>query len=106
MENADDLETTPATSLNNNPAVTKIGLDMAKRAFSDATNAGLRVNHYGTTVNNPIGRAYFGLFNAVPSSLRRAASALAARTLSAASSLRKLPPPLTSPMPPSTPTRS
>lgn len=42
MENADDLETTPATSLNNNPAVTKIGLDMAKRAFSDATNAGLR----------------------------------------------------------------
>lgn len=65
MENADDLETTPATSLNNNPAVTKIGLDMAKRAFSDATNAGLRVNHYGTTVNNPIGRAYFGLFNAV-----------------------------------------
>ncbi len=47
MENADDLETTPATSLNNNPAVTKIGLDMAKRAFiSDATNAGLRVNHY------------------------------------------------------------
>lgn len=45
--------------------MTKIGLDMAKRAFSDATNAGLRVNHYGTTVNNPIGRAYFGLFNAV-----------------------------------------
>lgn len=30
MENADDLETTPATSLNNDPAVTKIGLDMAQ----------------------------------------------------------------------------
>ena len=65
MENADDLETTPATSLNNDPAVTKIGLDMAKNLFSEATDAGLRVNHYGTTVNNPIGRAYFGLFDSV-----------------------------------------
>ena len=65
MNNADDLETTPATSLNDDPAVTKIGLDMAKHAFADAENAGLRVYHYGTTVNNPIGRAYFGLYNAL-----------------------------------------
>lgn len=65
MNNADDLETTPATSLNDDPAVTKIGLDMAKHAFADAEKAGLRVYHYGTTVNNPIGRAYFGLYNAL-----------------------------------------
>lgn len=65
MENADDVETTPATSLNNDPAVTKIALEMSARAFSDATEAGLRINHYGTTVNNPIGRAYFGLYNAL-----------------------------------------
>ncbi len=45
--------------------MTKIGLDMAKHAFADAENAGLRVYHYGTTVNNPIGRAYFGLYNAL-----------------------------------------
>ena len=43
MNNADDLETTPATSLNDDPAVTKIGLDMAKHAFADAEKAGLRV---------------------------------------------------------------
>ena len=65
MGDADDLETTPATSLNDDPAVTKIALDMCKEAFADAKAAGLRVNHYGTTVNNPIGRAYFGLYNAL-----------------------------------------
>lgn len=65
MTEADDLETTPATSLNNDPAVTKIALEMCKETFAAAKDAGLRVNHYGTTVNNPIGRAYFGLYNAL-----------------------------------------
>ena len=65
MSNAYDLETTPATSLNNDPEVTEIALEMCGEAFEDARDAGLRVYHYGTTVNNPIGRAYFGLFNAV-----------------------------------------
>ena len=37
---------------------------MAGKAFQDATDAGLRIYHYGTTVNNPIGRAYFGLLDA------------------------------------------
>ena len=62
MNNADDVETTPATSLNNDPAVTELALSFSGQAFKDATDAGLRVYHYGTTVNNPIGRAYFGLY--------------------------------------------
>lgn len=60
---ADDLETTPATSLNDDPAVTALALKMCAYTFDQAEDAGLRVNHYGTTVNNPIGRAYFGLYN-------------------------------------------
>lgn len=63
MNNADDLETTPATSLNDDAAVTELALDMCAYTFQQAENAGLRVYHYGTTVNNPIGRAYFGLYN-------------------------------------------
>ena len=31
----------------------------------NATDSGLRVYHYGTTVNNPIGRAYYGLYNSI-----------------------------------------
>ena len=65
MSNAYDLETTPATSLNNDPEVTEIALEMCGEAFEDARDAGLRVYHYGTTVNNPIGRAYFGLYDCV-----------------------------------------
>ncbi len=65
MNNAYDLETTPATSLNNDPEVTEIALEMCGEAFEDAREAGLRVYHYGTTVNNPIGRAYFGLYDCV-----------------------------------------
>lgn len=63
MNNADDLETTPATSLNHDSAVTELALKMTAYTFEQAENAGLRVYHYGTTVNNPIGRAYFGLYN-------------------------------------------
>ena len=63
MNNADDVETTPATSLNHDANVTKLALGFSGQAFEDATNAGLRIYHYGTTVNNPIGRAYFGLYN-------------------------------------------
>ena len=63
MSNSDDIQTTPATSLNDNAAVTDMALDMCANAFSDLKDAGLRVYHYGTTVNNPIGRAYFGLYD-------------------------------------------
>ena len=63
MNNADDIETTPATSLNNNAAVTDFALDMCGYTFEQLKDAGLRVYHYGQTANNPIGRAYFGLYD-------------------------------------------
>ncbi len=63
MRNADDVQVTPATSLNIDPAVTELALDMTAAAFQSAKDEGLRPYHYGTTVNNPIGRAYYGLFN-------------------------------------------
>ena len=63
MSNAYDLETTPATSLNDDPAVTALALELCSDTFQAAKDAGLRVYHYGTTVNNPIGRAYFGLYD-------------------------------------------
>ncbi len=65
MNNADDIETTPATSLNNDPAITEIALDMAGATHQKLKDAGLRPYHYGTTTTNPIGRAYFGLFNSL-----------------------------------------
>lgn len=63
MNNADDVQTTPATSLNNNAAVTEFALDMCGYTFEQLDEAGLRVYHYGQTANNPIGRAYFGLYD-------------------------------------------
>lgn len=63
MNNADDIQTTPATSLNNNAAVTDFALDMCGYTFEQLKDAGLRVYHYGQTSNNPIGRAYFGLYD-------------------------------------------
>lgn len=63
MRNADDVQVTPATSLNIDSSVTELALDMTGFAFEQAKAEGLRPYHYGTTVNNPIGRAYYGLFN-------------------------------------------
>lgn len=63
MNDSNDIETTPATSLNNNAAVTDFALDMCGYTFEQLDEAGLRVYHYGQTSNNPIGRAYFGLYD-------------------------------------------
>lgn len=63
MNDSNDIETTPATSLNNNAAVTDFALDMCGYTFEQLKDAGLRVYHYGQTANNPIGRAYFGLYD-------------------------------------------
>lgn len=63
MNDSNDIETTPATSLNNNAAVTDFALDMCGYTFEQLDEAGLRVYHYGQTANNPIGRAYFGLYD-------------------------------------------
>ena len=66
MNNADDIEGTPASSLNNDPDVNKFAMDVVGTRFhKDVSEAGLRNYHYGYTVNNPIGRAYYGLFNCV-----------------------------------------
>ncbi len=65
MNNADDLQMTAASSLNNDAAVNARALRMVDVAHQTARNDGIRVYHYGTTVNNPIGRAYYGLYNSV-----------------------------------------
>ena len=65
MRNADDLQVTPATSLNDDERVTQLGLDAVDALHRNAEDSGLRVYHYGITVNNPIGRAYYGLYNSL-----------------------------------------
>ena len=66
MSNADDIQTTPASSLNNDPDCNALALEMSGFVFEEEQDAGLRVNHYGGTgwtTNPPIGRCYFGLFD-------------------------------------------
>lgn len=65
MNNADDMQSTPASSLNNDPLVNKLGEATVDLLHKNATDSGLRVYHYGYTVNNPIGRAYYGLYNSI-----------------------------------------
>ena len=65
MSNADDLQTTPASSLNNDAAVNELAELAVDRIHTNAVDAGLRPYHYGTTVNNPIGRAFYGLYNSI-----------------------------------------
>lgn len=65
MNNSDDLESTPASSLNNNAAVNKLAEGVVDQLHGNAIDSGLRVYHYGYTVNNPIGRAYYGLYNSI-----------------------------------------
>lgn len=66
MNNADDIQSTPASSLNNNAAVNEFAMKtVSSKIHQDLKAAGLRNNHYGFTVNNPIGRAYYGLFDTI-----------------------------------------
>lgn len=65
MKNADDMQSTPASSLNNDPLVNQLAEEAVDGLHKNATDSGLRVYHYGTTVNNPIGRAYYGLYNSI-----------------------------------------
>ena len=60
-----DFELTPATSLNVDPAVTALAVNMANNIFRDAEASGIRMGHYGMTNNNSIGRAYYGNMNAL-----------------------------------------
>jgi hypothetical protein len=71
MANADDVQSTPASSLNNSREVNEFAMNVVSSRLHDSlAGLGLRNNHYqqgnpGYTVVNPIGRAYFGLFNSV-----------------------------------------
>ncbi len=66
MRNAYDIEATPASSLNNDISVNAFAMNKVSVNLHKALkDAGLRNYHYGYTVNNPIGRAYYGLFNSI-----------------------------------------
>lgn len=66
MSDADDIQSTCASSLNNDPAVNELSMSVFEgNLHSHLKEAGLRNYHYGVTVNNPVGRAYYGLFNSV-----------------------------------------
>ena len=53
--------TSPATSLNIDEEVRKLSHQLCENAFDQSKSAGLCINHFGTTVKNSIGRAYYGL---------------------------------------------
>ena len=52
---------------------------------------GLRVYHYGQTANNPIGRAYFGLYDCLSFLVETRGIGAGKTNSSAAYSLRRLP---------------
>ena|GEM_PF-1024873 len=65
--NGDDMQTTPASSLNN-PSweVNDLAMELyGVNVYNTATTSGLRIYHYGETSNNSIGRAYMGLMGSV-----------------------------------------
>lgn len=61
-----DFQITGATSLNDDPEVTRITTEViVDKMHRDLKETGFRPYHYGITSNNPIGRAYYGLSNAI-----------------------------------------
>ena len=65
--NADDMQTTPASSLNN-PSweVNDLAMELyGVNVYNNATNSGIRIYRYGETANNSIGRAYMDLMGSV-----------------------------------------
>lgn len=61
-----DFQITGASSLNNDSEVTKITTEIiVDKMHKDLKDIGFRPYHYGITSNNPIGRAYYGLSNAI-----------------------------------------
>lgn len=65
MRNADDVQISPATSINIAKEINAISTDVVDQVHKNMLNTGLRVYHYGATVNNAIGRAYYGLYNSI-----------------------------------------
>lgn len=61
-----DFQITGATSLNDDPAITDLTTNViVDKMHADLAATGFRPYHYGTTSNNPIGRAYYGLANSI-----------------------------------------
>ena len=60
-----DFQITGATSLNDDAAVTDLTVEVVDKMHADLIDTGFRAFHYGITSNNPIGRAYYGLTNAI-----------------------------------------
>lgn len=64
----DDVQVGAAGSLNSSEAVNEMAQDMVHNAFDAASELGLRPYNYGSyasTVNNAIGRAYYGLYGSL-----------------------------------------
>lgn len=61
-----DFQITGATSLNDDPVITELTTNLVvDQMHKDLLETGFRAYHYGTTSTNPIGRAYYGLGNAI-----------------------------------------
>lgn len=60
-----DVMTSPATSLNINPQIRDISLDICEAVFKKTSDAEIKINHFGTTSNNAIGRTCFGLHHSL-----------------------------------------
>ncbi len=60
-----ELMTSPATSLNIEPGVRQLSLELCEDAFSEIRKHGLTVNHFGTSEKACVGRTYFGLHHAL-----------------------------------------
>ncbi len=65
MHSADDIQISPATSLNISNEVNVLATDLVDKVQNNLLETGLRVYHYGVTSNNAIGRAYYGLYNSI-----------------------------------------
>ena len=65
ITNTEDIQVTPASSQNIEPAIRAEAQAVVATLFDDLKETGIRIDHYGTTTNNPIGRAYYGLQNAI-----------------------------------------
>lgn len=61
----DDIQLGAAGSFNSSTAVNEMAQDMLHDAFSDLEALNLRAYHYPATVNNAIGRAYYGLYGSL-----------------------------------------
>ena len=60
-----DFQIFGATSLNIDPEVSSIAVKISERMHADLVERGMRACHFTATSNNPIGRAYYGLTNAI-----------------------------------------